>query len=151
VRIMRQMLDHARDVDEALTIFKQYNIDFAGGPPIHYLLADRAGKTALLEYVDGALVSLPGEQPWHLATNHLRATAKPGPSGCWRYDLLNERLTAAGGSLDPAEAMQLLDNVSQAGGTQWSVVYELGTGKINIVMQENYPDVHTFELPMALP
>ena len=34
IGIIRQVLDHARDVDEALKIFEQYNIRFGGGPPI---------------------------------------------------------------------------------------------------------------------
>src|SRR5215211_4612502 len=34
--IMREILDHARDVDEAVSIIENYNIDFEGGPPIHY-------------------------------------------------------------------------------------------------------------------
>jgi penicillin V acylase-like amidase (Ntn superfamily) len=42
--IIRQILDHARDVDEAVEIITGYNIDFTGGPPLHYLIADAQGK-----------------------------------------------------------------------------------------------------------
>ena len=147
--IMRVMLDHARNVEEARVIFASYNIDFSGGPPIHYLLADRSGEAVLLEYVRGQLVAIPNDQAWHLATNHLRASAVPGMSPCWRYNLLEERLAALHGRLDPAEAMQLLDEVSQPGSTQWSAVYELGRGRINIALHESYSRVFTFELAMV--
>jgi hypothetical protein len=40
LQIMRRVLDHARNVDEALGIMNAYNIDFDGGPPLHYLVAD---------------------------------------------------------------------------------------------------------------
>jgi penicillin V acylase-like amidase (Ntn superfamily) len=47
--VIRQMLDHARTADEAVNIMKSYNIDFDGGPFIHYLIADATGKSILGE------------------------------------------------------------------------------------------------------
>ncbi len=32
-----------------------YNIDFEGGPPIHYLMADANGKSVLVEYYNGEM------------------------------------------------------------------------------------------------
>ncbi len=148
IGIIREVLDHARTVEEALALFAQYNIDFTGGPPIHYLLADADGGSALIEFVDGEMVVLPSENPWHLATNHLCATAS-GDGGCSRYRTLNQRLTDTGGSLAPEDAMSLLDDVSQPGSTQWSVVYDLSTGNITVVMGRNYAASYTFQLPLS--
>ena len=72
IGVIRQILDHARSVDEAVALFDRYNLDFAGGPPIHYLVADPSGEAALIEFYQGKLVRLPNDGPWHLATNHLR-------------------------------------------------------------------------------
>ncbi len=49
LRVIRKMLDQASNVDEALAILQRYNIDWGGGPPLHYLIAsgiqvDRAQK-----------------------------------------------------------------------------------------------------------
>ena len=149
IGIIRQMLDHARNVDEALAIFEQYNIDFSGGPPIHYLLADPSGKAVLVEYYQGELVRLPNETPWHLATNHLRCIAK-GDGGCWRYSTISERLTAAHGVLDTQAAMQLLSDVKQDS-TQWSAVYNMSSGEINVVISRHYQQVYTFHLVLSPP
>lgn len=150
IGIMREILDHARNVNEAIAIFEQYNIDFTGGPPIHYLLADASGKAALVEFVDGGLVVMPNENPWHLATNHLCATAS-GDGGCSRYQTLRLRLEETGGGLTPDDAMDLLNRVSQPGSTQWSVVYDLSTGDINVVMDGNYAASYTFQLELFRP
>ncbi len=145
--VIRQMLDHARNVDEAVEIFKKYNIDFSSAVPIHYLLADPSGKAVLLEYYKDELYQLANENPWHLATNHLRCIAK-GDGNCWRYHILSDGLTASNGQLDPTSAMQLLADVKQTS-TQWSVVYNMNTGDVNVVVGMNYDTVHTFHLDLV--
>jgi hypothetical protein len=146
--IIREVLDHARTTDEAVAIFSHYNIDFTGGPPIHYLIADSRGQSVLIEYVVGQMAVLPNANAWHLATNHFLANgAKIGGSSGWRYDVIEERLAATGGILTPETAMDLLSDVSQRfNGTQWSIVYDSSTGSINVVMARNYDVVHTFQL-----
>jgi hypothetical protein len=149
IGIIRQVLDHARDIDEALEIFEQYNIEFRGGPPIHYLLADPRGKAVLIEFYQGEMVVLPNEHPWHLATNHLRCIAQ-GDGGCLRYHTLSERLTTMKGNLDTQAAMQLLSEVNQ-GMTQWSTVYNMSNGDINVVIAGNYENSFSFHLDLLLP
>jgi len=76
--IIRAMLDHAADVDEAVAILKRYDIVPSGGPPLHYLVADATGRAVLVEYHRGEIHVLPNERPWHVATNFLVAsTAEP--------------------------------------------------------------------------
>ena len=147
--IIRQMLDHARNVDEAVEIMRSYNIDFTGGPPIHYLMADAARKSVLVEYYNGELHVLENENPWHLATNFLRSSVNdPADGGCWRYDKINARLAETNGQMDIQAAMQLLADVAQDG-TQWSVAYQMSSGTINVVMGRQYQDMHQFQLDLA--
>ena len=144
--VIRKMLDHAHDVDEAVGILQSYNIRWGGGPPLHYLIADSSARSVLVEFYQGEMVMIPHETPWHLATNHLRAIAgETGPSGCWRYDNIYQRLTETGGQLTTQEAIDLLADVSQ-GGTQWSVVYGMSTGDVNVTMGRQYDNLHTFHL-----
>jgi hypothetical protein len=149
VGIIREILDHARNVDEAFAIFDQYNIIFRGGPPIHYLLADPSGKAALIEFYQGKMVRIPNPNPWHLATNHLRCIAK-GDGGCWRYRTISERLTSMNGQLDPLSAMQLLADVKQTS-TQWSMVYDMTSGDINVVIANHYDKFYSFHLDLLRP
>ena len=149
IGVIRQSLDHARDVHETLKIFEQYNIDFRGGPPIHYLIADPSGKAVLIEFYQGEMILLPNEAPWHMATNHLRCIAE-GDGGCPRYRTISDRLTKINGQLDPQTAMQLLTEVKQ-GMTQWSTVYDMTSGDINVVIAGFYDAVYSFHLDRLNP
>lgn len=149
--IIRQMLDQARTVDEAVDIMKSYNIDFAGGPSIHYLMADANGKSLLVEYYNGQMYVLDNEQPWHLATNFLRSSVEdPADGGCWRYNKISAQLTESNGRIDSKAAMQLLADVAQ-NNTQWSVVYHMSNGKINIAMGQQVQNMHEFQLDLTTP
>ncbi len=144
--VIREMLDHASTVDEAIGILGQYNIDM-GSVPLHYLIASVAGSSALVEFYGGKMVVLRNESPWQVATNFLVASTDGHPEGqCWRYDHINERLTEAGGQLATRDALSLLAEVSQ-NNTQWSVVYGMTSGDVSIVMGRDYAgQVHTFHL-----
>ena len=149
--IIRQILDKAQTVEEAIDIFEQFNVDHGGGPPIHYLIADRYGEVVLVEFYKGEIVLTYADSAWHQTTNFLRASAGDFPEGrCWRYDLLMDRLTDAQGALTSTSAMELLADVAQEN-TQWSVVYDFSSGGINIAMDRTYSDVHSFQLDLAVP
>jgi hypothetical protein len=144
--VIREMLDHAQDVDEALAVLQSYNVSMVGGPPLHYLIADATGRAVLVEFYEGEVVLLPNEVPWHLATNHLRVVAEEiGGWGCWRYKEIDERLVERQGRLTAQEAMDLLEQVSQPS-TQWSVVYEMSQRRVHVSMGRAYDAMHTFEL-----
>jgi hypothetical protein len=149
IGIIRQVLDHARDVDEAVEIFSQYNIDFIGGPPIHYLLADPSGKAVLIEFYQGRMSVLPNENPWHLVTNHLRAIAE-GDGSCPRYHTLSDQLSKVNGKLNAQAAMHLLSEVKQDM-TQWSSVYNMSNGDINVVIAGNYETSFSYHLNLLFP
>jgi len=147
--VIREILDHASNVGQAVAILQSYNVQWNGGPALHYLIADSSGCSVLIEFYDGELVLIPGEAPWHLATNHLRATAdESGPSGCQRYDNIRHRLTETEGRLATREAIDLLKEVAQ-GGTQWSIVYGMSTGQVDVIMGRKYDEVHVFHLDIV--
>ncbi|MEW5717863.1 MAG: C45 family peptidase [Chloroflexota bacterium] len=147
VRIIREMLDCAATVDEAVAIMQRHNIDFTGGPPIHYLIADATGRATLVEFYQGKTFVIPNETPWHQATNFLRRSVDDAQGKCWRYDTLAQRLTASAGRVSGQDALKLLQDVSQKE-TQWSIVYGMNTGKITVTMGRNYANTHTFDLKM---
>ena len=148
LEVMRAILDRAGSVDEAVAILGQYNIDWEGGPPLHYLVADRSGRAALVEFHGGQIVVLPNTGPWHAATNFTRSAVAGDAAGqCHRFDTLVRRLTDAGGALDPRAALDLLQAVAQTeSATQWSVVYGMSTGQVDVVMGRRYRQAHTFRL-----
>jgi len=152
VEVMREVLDHASTVDEAVNILERYNIDM-GNVPLHYLIASSAGNSALVEFYEGKMVVFRNDSPWQLATNFIVAAMNGQTSGeCPRYDRLNRRLRETQGKLNPQDALGMLADVSQGGAqaqsnTQWSVVYDMSSGDIHVVMDREYAaGVHTLRL-----
>ncbi len=146
LRVIREMLDRAKNIDEAIDILKSYNIDMEGGPPLHYLIADRSGRSALVEFYQGEMVIIRNDKPWHQATNFLRAESGESTEGiCWRYDRIASQLKNRDGWIDAQAAIDLLYEVSQDG-TQWSIVYGIINGDVYVVMGRRYETIHTFSL-----
>jgi hypothetical protein len=146
LQVIRRMLDQAGTVEEAVAVLQQVNIEWGSGPPLHYLIADRSGQSALVEFYQGKIQVIPTDKPWHLATNFLVSSVGDHTAGqCPRYDKIDRRLSTSTGRLDSAEAMQLLQTVSQPN-TQWSIVYGLSTGEIVVTLGREYSDAHTFQI-----
>jgi predicted choloylglycine hydrolase len=144
--VIREILDHAGTVDEAIEVFGRYNIDM-GEVPIHYFIASASGDSAVVEFHNGRMVVFRNEAHWQVATNFLLASTNGNKLGqCWRYDLLDQRLGEQYGKVSSKDALRLLDDVSQDI-TQWSIVYHMTSGKVHIVMGQAYSGtLHTFEL-----
>lgn len=147
LRMIREILDHAGTVEEAITLLGRYNIDM-GDVPIHYLIASASGQSALVEFYQGKMVVFRNESAWQGATNFLMASTNGHPQGeCPRYDRISQRLDELEGRISTGDAVRLLGDVSQPS-TQWSIVYGMSSGNIEVVMGRNYSEVaHTFHLP----
>jgi len=148
LQVMRKMLDQSSTVDEAVAVLQQYNIEWGSGPPLHYLIADRSGQSALVEFYQGKIQIIHTDRPWHLATNFLVSSVGESTAGqCPRYDKIDQRLSTTAGSLDSGEALRLLRDVSQTN-TQWSIVYGMSTGEVTVTMGREYSRTHTFQLAL---
>ncbi|UCC75740.1 MAG: linear amide C-N hydrolase, partial [Anaerolineales bacterium] len=144
--VIRVLLDYAQDVEEAIALLHNYNVYFHG-PPLHYLLADASGHSAVVEFVDGDMRVLRNRQPWQVSTNFVVSEAQPqgSDSECWRYNRVYEELKGVEGGLSDEEAVALLKSVSQ-GNTIWSLVYNLSSGDVRVAMAQKYDQVHLFRL-----
>ena len=149
---VRLMLDYAKDVDEAISLLQNYNIEFEGGPPLHYLISDLSGNSAVIEFTGGKVSVIRNSEPWQVATNFVISGTLPEDRGslCWRYRTAYETLEQANGNISPEEAMTLLEDVSQSGDfpTIWSIVYNTTTGDIQVVVGREFDRVHQFKLEM---
>lgn len=143
--IIRLVLDTAATVEEAVRLLSSYNIDFEGGPALHYLIADAAGEVAVVEFYQGEIHIIRSETSWYQASNFIEAAMESSDGRCSRYDTVADELAATQGVLDFDGALRLLEQVSQVD-TRWSVVYNQSTGEIRVVMGKDYEQIHSFEL-----
>jgi len=150
----------ANDARPALDILQwiQYNLDthatvaevvaadqkvrIAGSVPLHYLVADRQGGVATIEFLQGRLVAHTGKdlpvaaltnstyQESETARQEIKAhhlAAPGGPASLARFERAAERVDAFNGKKGDAVAyaFETLDQVAQGSFTQWSIVYEI--------------------------
>ena len=147
--VIRKVLDYAGSVEEALELMDDHNITFACGSPLHYLLADREGNSAVVEYVAGEMRVLRSKGPWQAATNFVisETSADSALVICDRYSHLCKTLNGSGGVLGMGGVMSLLKDVSHEI-TMWSVAYGLSTGEIQVAVGCQYDKIHSFRLDM---
>jgi hypothetical protein len=150
MQLIRQMLDHAKNVDEAVALAQKYNIVFTYSPTNHIMVSDAAGNSAIIEYLDGTPAITRNTQPFQVATNFIVSglDADQALQSCRRYKTAWQTLEQAQGELAPQQAMTLLNSISQKDFTVWSVVYGQSTGKIQLAMGRDYDKVYDFSLKM---
>jgi hypothetical protein len=146
IQVIRLLLDRARDVEEALWIIEEYNVRIET-PPVHYLLADRSGGSAIVEFVGGEMRVLRDDEPWQVMTNFIVVdSGAPEVVSCSRYRSVYDGLNDADGSVSMEGAMSLLEGASQSS-TIWSCVYNMETGEVHVAMGGEYTQVLSFQAP----
>ncbi len=163
----RYVLDHAKDVEEAIVLLTERNVSFAGAGGTHLLLADRSRHSALLEWVDGKMIVIRNQQPWQTSTN-FRVTGSDARiatdlasyragepidgdslgNSHWRYAAAWDTLQKADGLLTAEQGMGLLSTISVPYRTNYSIVYDLTTGDVQVVTERDYEHVYHDRLPM---
>lgn len=130
-------LDNHATVAEVLKSDKTLRI--VGPVPLHYLVADRQGQVAAVEFLDGRMVAHTGQKlPVAALANStyaesLNAGRTEGPSSLARFGRAAQRVRGfqAKGTDAVAYAFETLDQVAQPGYTQWSIVYEVDRGRVH--------------------
>lgn len=153
---IRLVLDKAANVDEAIELLKQYNIYFSGDVDCHYLIADASGKSVVVEYYDGELQEVTTDENYQIATNFIEykgLNIGEGFDEFARYDTVKAAIEENGGMLSEEQAIKLLAKVGVIyegiDKLQWSVVYNLTTGKGKIFAHRNIGNIIDFSLKMA--
>ncbi|UCE42964.1 MAG: linear amide C-N hydrolase [Candidatus Aminicenantes bacterium] len=149
--IIRMMLDYAKNVEEAIAIIENFNIDFQGGPPLHYIITDRSGKSVVVEFVNHKISVLRNTHPWQVVTNFIMTglSQENSLASCWRYKKVWETLENQVTMASLSNALSLLKDVSQSN-TIWSAVYDTSSLDFLVVMGKKYGLVHEFNLKQAV-
>ncbi len=142
---MRLALDYAKNIEEAIELWNNYNVYFPPGPDLHYLVADAEGNSAIIEWIDGEMVVIQNENTWQVSTNFVvYGTSELEKNQCRRYKACQELLSEKEGKVTSFQAMELLKTASQVS-TQWSIVYNMHSGQIDIVMGRDYENSLTLD------
>lgn len=126
-------LDNHATVAEVLQSEKTLRI--AGTVPLHYLVADRQGQVATVEFFDGRMVAHTGRElpVAALANDPYADSLSEGSGSRSRFGRAARRVRGfkARGTDAVAYAFDTLDQVAQGSYTQWSIVYEVDRGRVH--------------------
>ncbi len=145
IEVLRLVLDYAKSTEHAVELIQKYNVRMEI-PPIHYLIADSNGNSAIIELVGGKMIVMRNTEPWQVSANFIiYGSDAPANVSCWRYNKAYSNLKEADGKLSSVSAMNLLESVSQSS-TLWSMVYQMKSGKIEVAVGKEFDDIETFQL-----
>ncbi len=131
--MIRAVLDKCANVEEAIELFKQYDMHDSLFCNYHYQISDASGKTAVIEYIDNKMVVLRPEDKYLYLVNFYATPNTPVEKGFGytREKWLHEEFDATNHIMDEDRAMQILEkcklNYKHKRGymitSLWSAVY----------------------------
>ncbi len=144
--VPRLILDRAKTVDEAIGYVKNYNLFYCVAP-LHYMVADATGASAVIEFVDGTMVVTKKTKSYQAATNF---TLYNNPNhegfGKDRYVNIENELESCYGIISENNALELLKKNVIPGDEQWSAVYNLTQRSVRVTFSGDYHHVYKYEI-----
>lgn len=151
---IRLLLDRAANVDEAIELLKQYDMNSSIGAAHHFAIADATGKSVVVEYVNGEMLVT----DTNVVTNHYLADCPKKGVGSeqsrQRFDRLSELASrpwtdfgSEGSRLAFERLRSMLKSVAQSNypqedgsfeTTMWSIVYEPRSCGAEFYFSEQY-------------
>jgi len=163
---IRLLLDRAANVDEAVELLKQYDMNSSIGAAHHFAIADKSGKSVVVEYVNGEMLVT----ETNVVTNHYLSDCPKKGVGSeqshQRFDKLSDLASrfwddlGGGGSRLAIERIRFMlksvaqSNYPQTDGsyetTLWSIVYDPGSRGAEFYFSEQYDQGCTMQLGRKL-
>lgn len=147
---IRLLLNRAANVEEALALLGQYDMHSSMGMMVHFALADRGGRSVVVEYIDNEMVvtDTPAVTNFYLSDGRKQGIGTS--QSHTRYEILMKRL-ADDGTMDMDQVRDALDSVSKDNfgefeSTEWSIVFNLNSGEACYYHRENYGNGYVFSV-----
>ncbi|MHC1746766.1 MAG: linear amide C-N hydrolase [Cellulosilyticaceae bacterium] len=142
----RLILNKAKTVDEAIQYAKNYNLCYIVSP-LHYMIADATGSSAVIEFVNGKMVTTKKNNDFQVVTNF---TLYDNPNhegfGKDRYENIEDKLKKCCGIISENDALELLKKNAIPGDEQWSCVYNLAKRSVIVTFARDYNHVYQYKL-----
>lgn len=144
----RLLLDYAKNIDDAIMLAEKYNL-FADVAPLHFMVADSSGKSVIIEYVNGKMVTIRNKYNYQVVSNF---TIYGNPDldgfGKERYENIHNILKKQDGIISEKDALKLLQENVISGDEQWSAVYNLTKRKLFLTLADNPKKIYQFDYAM---
>lgn len=149
---VRLLLDRAANVDEAIALLQQYDMNSSIGSAHHLSIADAQGKSVVVEYVNGEMLVAETK----VVTNHYLSDCEKQGVGSEQSHKRYDILAAHTGPADANKVRDLLESVAQKNFPQsqdsyektvWSIVYHPEEHCADFYFAENYS--HSYELILS--
>lgn len=160
--IIRAVLDKAATVNEAIKLFKTYDIRdmLLGGCTYHYQICDAKGNSVVVEFVDNEMNLIYPQKrsgyDYQAAANYYLSKGVDDEDGFGqeRTASVLKALKKTGGVMTEKQAMKALSKVSMDDAdldgyicdTLWSCVYNTDDLTVDICVNLNYKQAYSFSL-----
>lgn len=165
IHLVREILDHAANLEEAIAIAQRYNIFDNGRDLIshHIFLADPESGSAVLEWQNGVMEVIRSGPHDQVVTNRPLFARSDNAlrSSCRRYRTLAEALDRSTPGFAWQDALDALRQAAQHNATfiiegerwrvstQWSAVFDMTARQAYIAWGRDYKTVYRFTVPVA--
>ena len=139
--MIRMILDNAHNVDEAVELFKSYNMSRYNSNH-HFMIADSTGRAVVMEYTEDGIIAVESDT----VTNFNLYGTSEGEMICRRYKYIKDKLKECGGVMSEDEAMDVLCEVKVR--LQYSTIYNLTTGEVHVFTFGDKTKAEVFNLEM---
>lgn len=148
---IRLLLDKAADVDEAIELLKQYDMNSSIGAAHHFSIADAGGKSVVVEYIEGEMVVTEAK----VVTNHYLSKGDKYGVGSEQSHERFDILAQYSGGTNQEGVREMLKSVAQFRfhqsedsyeRTMWSVVYTPSALTAEFYFRENYEQSYILSL-----
>lgn len=160
IHLVREILDHAGSVHEAVSIAEKYNVFDNGGDVIshHIFLADPRSGSAVLEWRDGVMHLVKDSGHWQVVTNSamFEVPLEERRRNCARYAKLVKAMDRQDETMTWQQAMDALASAKQKNrtyhidgrklkvSTQWSAVFDTGRREVYLALAGDYRKIYRF-------
>ena len=147
--IIRNVLDNAKNVDEAIEIFKNSNLN-TDGYAYHYMVGDAGGKSAVIEFVDNKMiVEYKTEKIQVCANTYITEEGVAFYNDANALDS-NNRMNSIISSIENNNFNMTHENAFSAlksasnNYTRWSIIYNLTDKTMNIAINRNFGKIYSY-------
>ena len=150
VSAIRMLLDHAADVNEAVELLKQYDMNSSAGMMHHLSISDARGNSVVVEYINNVMHVTDTQQVtnFYLTAGEAYGIGGDSAMSFERYNMLHDIYGDANGIMSTADIKSALKAVScgtlNRGRTQWSIVYNKSRLSLDFYFKEQYDSPYNF-------